>query len=92
MKRKKSKNRSASLFQFLLPSVKMKSNSPRGVIFERELHALLMEHYGGYTVTGGNITGYWKRSDGAEECNEHRAYQVAICSSPPCELGLLLLA
>ena len=71
MKTRNSKTRPTPLFQFLLPSVKMKSNSPRGTIFERELHAFLMENYGGYTVTGGSITGYWKRSDGMEECNEH---------------------
>jgi hypothetical protein len=78
VKNKKTRNRQAAIFQFSLPSVKMKSNSPRGVVFGRELHAFLMENYGGYTVTGGSITGYWKQPDGSEECNEHRAYQVAI--------------
>jgi hypothetical protein len=81
MKQSKGTIRPAAVFQFLLPSVKMKSYSSRGVIFERELHAHLMEHYGGYTVTGGSITGYWKRSDGTEECNEHRAYHVAVDKS-----------
>lgn len=77
MKRAKRTKHRTTVFEFLLPSVKMKSISPRATIFERELHEFLMKCYGGYTVTGGSITGYWIGADGAEECNEHRAYQVA---------------
>lgn len=32
----------------------------------------------GYTVTGGNITGYWILEGIGEECNEHREYQIAV--------------
>jgi hypothetical protein len=66
------------VMNILLPSIKMKSYSARGVLFERELHCFLLTHFTGYTVTSGNITGYWKDQSGCEECNEHREYQVAI--------------
>lgn len=66
------------VMNLLLPSIKMKSYSPRGVLFDRELHSFLLTHFTGYTVTSGNITGYWKRDGLEEECNEHREYQVAI--------------
>src|SRR4051812_12903294 len=81
MKRTRKKAAKPLVYGFLLPSVKMKSHSSRGVVFEQELHKFLMEQFGGYTVTGGSITGYWKRADGTEECNEHRAYQVAVKNS-----------
>ncbi|MDB6036842.1 MAG: hypothetical protein JWM99_683 [Verrucomicrobiales bacterium] len=66
------------VMNILLPSIKMKSYSARGVLFERELHSFLLTHFTGYTVTSGNITGYWKDQGACEECNEHREYQVAI--------------
>ena len=66
------------VMNILLPSIKMKSYSARGVLFERELHSFLLTHFTGYTVTSGNITGYWKDQSVCEECNEHREYQVAI--------------
>ncbi len=62
----------------LLPSVKMKTLSPRGKTYDRELHNFLVAHFGGYTIASGNITGYWKRDDGSEECNEHRQYKMAF--------------
>ena len=62
----------------LLPSIKMKSFSPRGVLFEQELHSFFLKHFTGYTVTAGNITGYWNGPGSREECNEHREYQIAI--------------
>lgn len=65
-------------FVVLLPSVKMKSLSTRGTTFEREFHHFLMDHFGGYTVASGSITGYWKNDEGREECNEHRRYEVAL--------------
>jgi hypothetical protein len=64
----------------LLPSIKMKSYSPRGRLFEGELHAFLLTHFTGYTVTAGNITGYWKGTGSREECNEHRQYEIAFSS------------
>ena len=66
------------VMNLLLPSIKMKSYSPRGVLFDRELHSFLLTHFSGYTVTSGNITGYWKGHRHEEECNEHREYQIAI--------------
>jgi hypothetical protein len=64
--------------QVLLPSIKMKSHSRRGIPFERQFHDFLLSSFGGYTVTSGNITGYWLGSSIGEECNEHREYQIAI--------------
>ncbi len=65
------------VFVVLLPSVKMKSVSPRGTSFERELHQLFLKLFEGYTVTSGNITGYWMKLHSEEECNEHRRYEIA---------------
>ena len=64
----------------LLPSIKMKSYSRRGCVFESELHSFLLTHFTGYTVTAGNITGYWKGTGSKEECNEHRQYEIAFSS------------
>src|SRR5688572_33257787 len=64
----------------LLPSIKMKSYSPRGSVLEGELHSFLLTHFTGYTVTAGSITGYWKGSGATEECNEHRQYEIAFSS------------
>ena len=64
----------------LLPSIKMKSYSPRGFVFEGELHSFLLAHFTGYTVTAGSITGYWKGTGSKEECNEHRQYEIAFSS------------
>ena len=61
----------------LLPSVKMKTKSPRGIPFAQELHDFLLIHFNGYTVASGNITGYWQH-ERQEECNEHRQYQIAF--------------
>jgi hypothetical protein len=66
------------VMNILLPSVKMKSFSPRGEVFEQEWHEFLLKHFSGYTVTSGSITGYWQRDGGREECNEHREYQIAV--------------
>jgi len=58
----------------------MKSQSPRGEPFANEFHQFLVNEFGGYTAASGNITGYWVRPKGREECNEHREYQIAISS------------
>jgi hypothetical protein len=68
------------VFLILLPSVKMKTRSPRGVPFAQEFHDFLMQLFRGYTVASGNITGYWQRGRPEEQCNEHRQYQVAFKS------------
>jgi hypothetical protein len=67
-----------TVIQLLLPSIKMKSYSPRGIPFEREFHDYLLRHFSGYTVASGNITGYWRREGRNEDCNEHREYQIAL--------------
>jgi hypothetical protein len=70
-----------TVVEILLPSVKMKSLSPRGVPFEREFHQYLLHRFRGYTVASGSITGYWRRPGKSEECNEHREYRVAFKTS-----------
>jgi hypothetical protein len=62
---------------FLLPSLKMKSLSPRGQTYDQELHDFLLQNFKGYTVTTGNISGYWL-SGGKEHYGEHREYKVAF--------------
>jgi hypothetical protein len=62
---------------FLLPSLKMKSLSPRGRTYDQELHDFLLQNFTGYTVTTGNISGYWI-SCGHEHYGEHREYKVAF--------------
>jgi hypothetical protein len=69
----------------LISSVKMKSQSKRHMTFEREFHEFLTSEFNGYTVTAGNITGYWTRRGTEEECNEHREYQIAIASTAELE-------
>jgi hypothetical protein len=78
MKHKVSKESMGKILLMLLPSVKMKSRSPRGIPFAQEFHEFLMIHFNGYTVASGNITGYWQRGTKEEQCNEHRQYQVAF--------------
>ena len=72
------RKRLGTVIQVLLPSLKMKSHSVRGVPYASEFHAFLISRYGGYTVASGSITGYWLRSNQEEECNEHREYQIAL--------------
>jgi hypothetical protein len=67
-----------TIVKALLPSIKMKVHSPRGIPFEKEFHDLLLAQFQGYTVAAGSITGYWMRSSKKEECNEHREYQIAV--------------
>ena len=78
MKRKVFKEPVGRVLLILLPSVKMKARSPRGIPFAQEFHDFLMTHFNGYTVASGNITGYWQRGTEEEQCNEHRQYQVAF--------------
>jgi hypothetical protein len=78
MKHKVFKEPVGKVLLILLPSVKMKARSPRGIPFAQEFHDFLMTHFKGYTVASGNITGYWQRGTQEEQCNEHRQYQVAF--------------
>lgn len=38
----------------------------------------MLKHFSGYTVTTGNISGYWKGENGREQYGEHREYKVAF--------------
>jgi hypothetical protein len=62
----------------LLPSLKLKTSSPRGPTFEQELHDFLVGNFTGYTVAAGNISGYWKDDKGQEQYGEHRQYRIAF--------------
>lgn len=65
----------------------MKSRSPRGHSYDDELHDILVEHFSGYTVTTGNISGYWKDAAGHEQYGEHREYRIAF--SDPDDISAL---
>jgi hypothetical protein len=58
---------------FLLPSLKLKQRS-----LEEKVHQFLLEAFGGYTATGGNIYGYWKDDNGDVDYGEHKEYKVAL--------------
>jgi hypothetical protein len=62
----------------LLPIEKLKQPSPRGVPFEKEIHEFLSTNLNGYTVSSGNISGYWKDHHGHDLYGEHREYRVAL--------------
>jgi transcriptional antiterminator Rof (Rho-off) len=62
----------------LLPSVKLKSEIRPGMTFQQEVHEFLIRNFRGYTVSFGNISGYWKDSEGREQYGEHREYKVAL--------------
>lgn len=62
----------------LLPSLKLKTVSPRGKIYEQEVHDFLVENFSGYTVASGNITGFWKDSQGRQHYGEHQEYRVGF--------------
>jgi hypothetical protein len=65
----------------------MKSRSIRGLTYDDELHDILLEHFSGYTVTTGNISGYWKDARGNEQYGEHREYRIAF--SDPDDISAL---
>jgi hypothetical protein len=58
---------------FLLPSLKLKQRS-----LEEKVHEFLLEEFGGYTATAGNIYGYWKDESGNVDYGEHKEYKVAL--------------
>ena len=58
---------------FLLPSLKLKHRS-----LEEKVHHFLLEEFGGYTATAGNIYGYWKDDNGGVDYGEHKEYKVAL--------------
>jgi hypothetical protein len=64
--------------RFLLPSLKLKEPCPGGGTIEQSVHAYLVEHFGGYTVTSGTVSGYWREEDGTQSYGEHREFTVAL--------------
>lgn len=62
----------------LLPLEKLKTESPRQIPFEKEIHDFLSTTFNGYTVHSGNISGYWKDDQEVNHYGEHRAYKVAL--------------
>ena len=63
---------------FLLPSLKLKERRRGDTLLEDEVHAFLMENFGGYTAAAGNIFGYWTDRDKQESYGEHRQFSVAL--------------
>jgi hypothetical protein len=64
--------------RFLLPSLKLKEPCSGGGTIEQSVHAYLVEHFGGYTVTSGTVSGYWREEDGSQSYGEHREFTVAL--------------
>jgi hypothetical protein len=64
--------------RFLLPSLKLKEPCPGGGTIEQSVHAYLVEHFGGYTVTSGTVSGYWREEDGSQSYGEHREFTLAL--------------
>jgi len=63
---------------FLLPSLKLKRLCDPETNIEDMVGNFLLKHFGGYTVTAGNIFGYWKNARGEVDYGEHRVYTVAF--------------
>ena len=64
--------------RFLLPSLKLKEPCPGGGTIEQSVHAYLVEHFGGYTVSSGTVSGYWREEDRSQSYGEHRGFTVAL--------------
>ena len=63
---------------FLLPSLKLKRQKA-GRNYEDIVHHFLMEHFGGYTASAGNIFGFWRDVASARESyGEHKEYKVSF--------------
>ncbi len=63
---------------FLLPSLKLKDRNESGTAIEQDVHRFLIEQFGGYTATVGNLFGYWKDAQGNDSYGEHRLFTVAL--------------
>jgi|CXWL01.1.fsa_nt_gi hypothetical protein len=68
---------------FLLPSLKLKDKWEKGksLTAEQAIEEFLLSHFGGFTVTAGNIFGYWRDVESIEgrvAYGEHRMYTVAF--------------
>lgn len=64
--------------RFLLPSLKLKRPGRHGANVEAELHEFLMQHFGGYTASSGNLFGYWREKGEEDSYGEHREFTVAL--------------
>ncbi len=63
---------------FLMPSLKLKNRSKSGSPLEEKIHQFLLEEFGGYTATAGNIFGYWQDENGDVDYGEHKEFKVAL--------------
>ncbi|MEK7627873.1 MAG: hypothetical protein AAB421_00435 [Patescibacteria group bacterium] len=65
---------------FLLPSLKLKSwwDETKRQTAEDAIQHFLIAQFGGFTVTAGNIFGYWTGADQEMFYGEHRLYSVAF--------------
>ena len=64
---------------FLLPSLKLMQKDVGGKTAEAMVEEFLMDTYGGFTCTAGNIFGYWRSvPDKREHYGEHRLYTVSV--------------
>jgi hypothetical protein len=63
---------------FLVPSLKIKRRLKDGKTVEEEIHNFLLDTFGGYTASAGNIFGYWKDGKGQESYGEHKEYKVGL--------------
>ncbi|MBI3633642.1 MAG: hypothetical protein HY226_05115 [Candidatus Vogelbacteria bacterium] len=61
---------------FLLPSLKLKGLDGNGIRIDEKIDRFLLEKFGGYTVTSGNIFGHWKDENGKDYYGEHKEYEV----------------
>ena len=58
--------------------MKLRQPDAHGRTVEARLEEFLLEHFGGYTATAGNIWGKWRGPDGQEHYGEHREFKVAF--------------
>lgn len=70
--------------RFLLPSLKLKQAAEGGTA-EQRVHHFLVENFGGYTASAGNIFGYWKDSSGQDTYGEHREFTVTAADEAKLE-------
>ena len=66
------------IVRFLLPSLKLKQAGEPGRTVEEDVHSFLVEQFGGYTASAGNLFGYWKDQSGKDSYGEHREFTVSF--------------
>lgn len=63
---------------FLLPSLRLKQKK-LGRSYEEIVHHFLIDNFGGYTASAGNIFGFWRdEQTGREYYGEHKEYKVSF--------------